>query len=240
MLRRTAALLSSAVFAVCCMPSVSAQPASERIDLSDKIIRDVNLVYIGADYLNPASVLFDNQEYAPASPDNLKVSAEAWEKTDRSKNWKPNWQDEFGDDVFYIDLQANYVITGICYLDTNGVQDWVIEDGEPFAWKQIGTFTTDTYQTWQGIQIEKPRATRYLRFSTACGDSGVSELAIYGYLDSPLSDAQKAKTDVKNSPSEYTSEKLMAGGKIGFNAFIDDPMSAIMAAGNVREYHNLS
>lgn len=240
MLRRTAALLSSAVFAACCMPAVSAAPVSEQIDLSDKIIRDVNLVYIGADYLNPASVLFDNQEYVPASPDQLKVSAESWEKTDRSKNWKPNWQDEFGNDIFYIDLQANYVITGICYLDTNGVQDWVIEDGAPFAWNQIGKFTTDSYQTWQGLQFEKPRATRYLRFTAPCGDSGVSELAIYGYLHSPLSDTQKAKTDAKNRPDEYALENLMAGGKIGFNAFIDDPMSAIMAAGNVREYHNLS
>ena len=240
MLKRIAALLCAAVITAGCMPAVSAEPASARIDLSDKIIRDQNLVYIGAEYLNPASVLFDNQEYAPESPDNLKVSAEAWAATDRSKNWKPNWQSEFGDDAFYIDLQGNYVITGICFLDTNGVQDWIIEDGEPFAWKQIGSFTTDAYQTWRGIQIETPRATRYLRFTTACGDSGVSELAVYGYLQSPLTDAQTAKTDVKFAPAEYEPKKISAGAQIGFNAFIDDPMSAIMAAGNVREYHNLS
>ena len=240
MFKRCLALLSAAVCAAAYMPTVCAAPVSARIDMSDKIIRDENLVYIGADYLNPASVLFDNQDYAPESPENTKVSAEAWAATERSKNWKPNWQSEFGDDAFYIDLQGNYVITGICFLDTNGVQDWVIEDGTPFAWEQIGKFTTDAYQTWRGCQIEKPRATRYLRFSTPCGDSGVSELAIYGYLDSPLTDAQKAKTGVKIISPITPQEKLMAGGKIGFNAFIDDPVSAIMAAGNVREYHNLS
>ena len=240
MWKRMIAMFSAIVCAVPFMPAVSAAPASERIDLSDKIIRDENLVYIGADYLNPASVLFDNQEYAPESPENTKVSAEAWAATERSKNWKPNWQSEFGDDAFYVDLQGNYVITGICFLDTNGVQDWVIEDGTPFAWKQIGKFTTDAYQTWRGYQIEKPRATRYLRFSTPCGDSGVSELAIYGYLDSPLTDAQKTKTGVKTAKAIKPQEKLYAGNQIGFNAFIDDPMSAIMAAGNIREYHNLS
>ena len=240
MLKRTVALLCAAVLSSACIPAVSAEPAAARIDLSDKIIRDLNLVYIGADYLNPASVLFDNQEYAPESPDHLKVSEEAWAATDRSKNWKPNWQSEFGDDAFYIDLMGNYVITGICFLDTNGVQDWTVEDGTPFAWKEIGAFTTDAYQTWRGVQIEKPRATRYLRFSTACGDSGVSELAIYGYLESPLTDAQKSKTAAKFISSEYEAQKISAGAQIGFNAFIDDPMSAIMAAGNIREYHNLS
>lgn len=240
MFRRSIALLFALMISGYFLPAVSAAPASGRIDLTDKIIRDENLVYIGADYLNPAAVLFDAQDYAPDSPENPKVSAETWAATDRSKNWKPNWQSEFGEDAFYIDLQANYVITGICYLDTNGVQDWVIEDGTPFAWQQIGKFTTDAYQTWQGYQIEKPRATRYLRFSTPCGDSGVSELAIYGYLASQLSDAQKAKTSAKPRPDSYHPEKLNAGGQIGFNAFIDDPMSAIMAAGNVREYHNLS
>lgn len=240
MIKRGISLLTAIVSTAVYMPKVSAAPAASRIDLSDKIIRDENLVYIGADYLNPASVLFDNQDYAPESPDHTNVSAEAWAATERSKNWKPNWQSEFGDDAFYIDLQANYVITGICFLDTNGVQDWIIEDGTPFAWKQIGKFTTDAYQTWRGYEIENPHATRYLRFSTPCGDSGVSELAIYGYLDSPLTDAQKEKTSAKIISPITPQEKLMVSGQIGFNAFIDDPMSAIMAAGNIREYHNLS
>lgn len=217
---------------------VSAAETPALLDVSAFQIMDENLVYIGADYLNAVSVLFNDQDKVPASPENTKVDAEVWANTDRSKNWKPNLQPEFGEDSFYIDMGANYVITGICFLDNNGVQDWVIEDGEPFAWKSRGGFTTDAYQVWRGVSFDTPRATRYLRFSTPCGDSGVSELAIYGYKQSELTDAQKQKTAVH--PAGISPTKLTAAQHIGFNAFIDDPITAIMAAGNVREYHNLS
>ncbi|MDD6279976.1 MAG: hypothetical protein PUA81_09360, partial [Oscillospiraceae bacterium] len=46
------------------------------------------------------------------------------------------------------------------------------------------------------------------------------------------------KTAAKTSDTPKTN--LTAGGTVGFNAFIDDPMTAICAAGNVREYHNLN
>ena len=219
-------------------PPVYAAPEPALLDVSGFSVMDENLVYIGADYLNPASVLFDDQDKVPASPETPSVDKALWSETEKSRNWKPNWQSEFGDDSFYMDLGANYVITGICFLDTNGVQEWTIEDGEPFQWKHLGSFTTDAYQTWRGVTVESPRATRYLHFTAPSGDSGVSELAIYGYKESELSGAQKEKTAAHTAVSQKI--KLSAGQKIGFNAFIDDPMTAIMAAGNVREYHNLS
>ncbi len=217
--------------------SVSAAE-SGLLDAAQFRIMDENLVYIGADYLNPASVLFDDQDKVPASFDNTKVDSALWEATTRNVNWKPNWQSEFGDDTCLIDLGANYVITGICFLDTNGVQDWAVYDSGPFDWVPLASFTTDSYNTWRGVQVEQPRATRYLRFVTPCGDSGVSELAIYGYLSSELTAEQKARDAAKATATPKMD--LTAGQRIGFNAFIDDPMTAIMAAGNVREYHNLS
>ena len=225
--------------AAAAVPAVPASAADEPVllDVSGFRIMDENLVYIGADYLNAASVLFDDQDKVPAAL-NEKFDQARWAETERGKNWKPNLQSEFGEDSFIIDMGANYRITGIGFLDTNGVNDWKIESGEPFDWTEIGTFTTDWYQAWRGIEITSDAPTRYLRFSTPCGDSGVSELAIYGYRTSDLSAAQQAKTAAKPSGSAKTD--LTAGQRIGFNAFIDDPMTAIMAAGNVREYHNLS
>ena len=221
------------------VPAAAAPPPEPKtlLDASAFIIRDENLVHSGADYLNPASVLFDDQDKAPESQ-SVTVSAEVFAETDLSKNWKPNWQAEFGEDSFYIDLGANYKITGIAFLDNNGVQDWLVEDGEPFAWQELTTFTTDSYQCWCKKTVEEPRTTRWLRFSTAAGDSGVAELAIYGELVSPLSAEQQEKTAAH--PSGTAKVKLSAAQQIGFNAFIDDPMTAIMAGGNVREYHNLS
>ncbi len=219
------------------MPAVSAAPASALLDASGFTVMDENLVYLGADYLNPATVLFDDQDKVPESPDKLTVDKAVFDATGR-KNWKPNWQSEFGEDAFYMDLGANYVITGLCFLDTNDVKDWKIEDGEPFAWNTRGSFTTDAYQTWRGLTFDSPRSTRWLRFSSSSGEAGVCELALYGYKESDLSAEQIEKTAAHSG--SYQKIDLSAGQRIGFNAFIDDPMTAIMAGGNVREYHNLS
>ena len=219
-------------------PAVTSAAEAGLLNAAGFKIMDENIVYIGADYLNAATVLFDDQDKVPQSPSNTMVAQDLWDATTRNVNWKPNWQAEYGDDIFYIDLGANYVVTGLCYLDTNGVQDWQVFDGDPFAWKSLTTFTTDAYNSWRGVTIETPRATRYLRFTTPAGDSGVSELAIYGYLDSALTAEQLARDAAK--PSGTPKTDLTAGQRIGFNAFIDDPMTAIMAGGNVREYHNLS
>ena len=231
----TAALTTAALLSAF-LPVRGTAAGSALLDVSDFQIYDENLVYIGADYLNPASVLFDDQDKVPASPEQTKVSQELWDATDRSHNWKPNWQAEFGDNVMFIDLGANYVITGLCFLDTNGVQAWNVYSGEPYSWTELTSFDTDSYNTWRGITLEKPVETRYLRFTAPAGDSGVSELALYGYKKSDLTDAQQSKP----SPAALLKSDLTAGQKIGFNAFIDDPMTAIFAGGNVREYHNFS
>ncbi len=214
----------------------AADTESALLDVTKFTIMDENLVHLGADYLRDVSVLFDDQDKVPASPENTSVASDLWEATDHT-NWKPNMQ-AFGDDSFYIDFGANYVITGICFMDSNGINEWTVESGEPFAWETIGAFTTDAYNSWRGLTFEDPDPVRYLRFSTPSGDSGVAELAIYGYFASELSKEQIAKTAPKPNTSEQIN--LTAGGTVGFNAFIDDPITAIMAGGNVREYHNFS
>ena len=226
-----------------CMSFLDATVFSESsksalLDVSQFTVMDENLVHLGSSFLNDVSVLFDEQDKVPESPENTTVDKEVFDGTDKNKNWKPNHQAEYGDDSFYIDLGANYVITGICYLDTNGINDWKVENGEPFQWNEILSFSTDAYMSWQGKTISNASPTRYLRFSTGSGDSGISELAIYGYKISELSDEQRLKTAAKTSDTPKTN--LTAGGTVGFNAFIDDPMTAICAAGNVREYHNLN
>ena len=239
MFKKITGLAAAAALALGSIPApcVSAAPVEGLLDVSQFRIMDENLVYIGADYLTDCSILFDDQDKVPASPDNTSVPSEIWEATSR-KNWKPNWQAEFGEDSFLIDMGANYVVTGICFLDTNDVKTWKVEDGEPFAWQEITSFDTDWYNSWRGLRFENPRETRYLRFSSSAGEAGVAELAIYGYKASELSDAQKARTAAKGTGSAPCT--LTAGQKIGFNAFIDDPMTAIMAGGNVREYHNFN
>ncbi|MBQ8927912.1 MAG: dockerin type I repeat-containing protein [Oscillospiraceae bacterium] len=239
MFRKITGIAAAAAVLLGTLPlqAISAAPEEGLLDVSGFRIMDENLVYIGADYLTDCTVLFDDQDKVPASPDNASVSSEVWEATSR-KNWKPNWQAEFGEDSFLIDMGANYVVTGICFLDTNDIKTWKVEDGEPFGWNEITSFDTDWYNSWRGLRFEDPRETRYLRFSSSSGETGVAELAIYGYKVSDLTDAQKKKTAARGTGSAPCT--LTAGQKIGFNAFIDDPMTAIMAGGNVREYHNFN
>lgn len=241
-LLRSASAALSAVFAVSSVPSdallLSSAQESELLDVSGFTILDENIVHLGSDYLNDVSVLFDDQDKVPESPDNTNVPVELWNNTDKSKGWKPNLQAEYGEASFYIDLKANYVITGVCFLDINGIADWKIEIGEPFSWQTAADFKTDSYQCWRSVKLDSTEPVRYMRFSSQSGDSGISEIALYGYRVSELTAEQTAKTAPKEN--KCPSENLTAGQKAGFNAFIDDPMTAVMAGGNVREYHNFS
>ena len=234
------AAAAAAAVSLSCASSFTALSAEDKtaqlLDITQFTVREENLVYLGASYLRDVSYLFDDQDKVPASIDSMSVDSETFTATSRS-NWTPNQQTEYGAASFYIDFGANYVITGIALLDTNGTPVWTISDGEPFAWHTVAEQTMDYYMSWRAIKFDDPQPTRYLHFSSDYCDSGVSELAIYGYKESELTAAQKAKTSAK--PSSAASD-LTAGQSAGFNAFIDDPMTAIMAAGNVREYHNFS
>ena len=110
-LNKYTAAAFTAVFAFTAIPFGSLIPAEAEepalLDVSGFTILDENLVHLGADYLNDVSVLFDDQDKVPESPDNTSVPSDLWEATDKSKGWKPNLQSELGDASFYIDLKGN-------------------------------------------------------------------------------------------------------------------------------------
>lgn len=242
MKRFMAAASAAAVYlaSLSAVPSRAAQEAPHLLDVSSFTIRDENFVHLSkGTYLRDVSYLFDDQDKVPASPDDTKVDKEVWEATSRS-NWTPNQQTEYGAASFYIDMGANYVITGIAFLDTNGTPTWTVSAGEPFSWHDIAKVNMDRYNSWRAVTFDKPQATRYLHFSSDYCDSGVSELAIYGYKSSELTATQKAKTAAVPKNGGVSDNGTPAGSRLGFNAFIDDPMTAMMSAGTIREYHNLS
>ena len=219
----------------------SAVEKSELLDVSGFVIRDENFVHLSkGTYLRDVSYLFDEQDKVPESPDNLNVGGDVLKATSKS-NWTPNQQMEYGAASFYMDLGANYVITAVAFLDTNGTPTWTISDGEPFSWHKIAEQNMNFYNSWRAIKFDKPEPTRYLHFSSDYCDSGVSEIAIYGYKQSELSDSQKKRTAPEKSLYPVSGETVTAAGKrLGFNAFIDDPITAMMSAGIIREYHNFS
>ena len=145
--------LLTALMALPAVPSAAVQPEAELLDISQFTVREENLVHLGAGYLRDVSYLFDDQDKVPASLESMKVDSAVWEATSR-KNWTPNQQMEYGAASFYIDFGANYVITGVAVLDTNGTPVWTISDGEPFSWNTIATQTMDWYNSWRAIKFE--------------------------------------------------------------------------------------
>lgn len=234
-----AAALSVAAASLSAFPT-SAADKSELLDVSGFVIRDENFVHLSkGTYLRDVSYLFDEQDKVPKSPDNMNVGSDVLKETSKA-NWTPNQQMEYGAASFYMDMGANYVVTAVAFLDTNGTPVWTVSDGEPFSWHTIAEQKMDYYNSWRVVTFDKPQPTRYLHFSSDYCDSGVSELAVYGYKESELTAAQKSKTAAKKSLYPISGTDTPSGKRVGFNAFIDDPMTAMMSAGTIREYHNLS
>lgn len=212
--------------------AVASAPARQAslIDVTGMEIQDENIVRI----VRPASVLFDEQDRVPKEPGG-SVPVSAFSKLN---TWQPGYNEEFGGAAFYIDLGAYYVIESIGALDRNASPTWTIQSGKPFHWNTEAVFTMDYYNAWRNIPLRSHEPTRYLHFQSSGIDSGVIELALYGYKTGELTqaDLDQEAPDAAEIPSDH----LTAGQFVGANAFIDDPMDALKGLGNVREYHNLS
>ena len=119
--RRLAAIAAALFIASGCFAAFPASAAemSELIDVSSFVIHDENFVHLSkGTYLRDVSYLFDEQDKAPTSPENMNVGSEVLKATSKA-NWTPNQQTEYGAASFYMDMGANYVITAIAFLDTN-------------------------------------------------------------------------------------------------------------------------
>ena len=136
LINRTAAVLTAASVLAggAAFPSMSISTADaadktpELLDMSQFTVYDENFVHLSAGtYLRDVSYLFDEQDKVPASAENPKVDSSVLSETSKA-NWTPNQQTEYGAASFYVDFGANYVITGIAFLDTNGTPTWTVSD----------------------------------------------------------------------------------------------------------------
>ena len=75
--------------------SEGAEPAL--LDSTQFTVMDENLVHLGSSFLNDAHVLFDEQDKVPESPENTEVGKAVFDATNKSTNWKPNLQPEYGE-----------------------------------------------------------------------------------------------------------------------------------------------
>ncbi len=202
------------------------EPVSRKIVLTPEQVTDESIAFIQDSYITPASVLLDEQDKMPDIPE------EALAEKPTSKNWSPLKKMDYCPVTCYIDLGAYYYITDIGLFDSNGVNNLTFRMGEPFQWEDVFSVRTSMYQAWRMFSVEA-ESTRYVQIVSETTDSGINELALYGYRDE--SKEVKDSTYIPEEKAVVTVDKA-----VGANGFIDDPMDVLGTLGNVREYHNLT
>lgn len=207
--------------------SVSAKDQSKLLDINSFTI--INENYIEKTERG-AKILFNNQGKLPNSPtlikgDNLEL-----------ETWQPNYNISFGEPSFYIDLKGYYVITDISYYDTYASSISKVYQGEPFNWSEIGTLNLNGYKAYKILKNKTAIPTRYIRVTSNMLQTGIAELGLYGYKVRDLTKTEIMKTGPKTNQSIKTN--LTAGGKIGTNAFVDDPYTALASVLNIRQYYS--
>lgn len=143
--------------------------------------------------------------------------------------WFPGWDSTRYPASVIIDLRAEYNLTHVYLYDSNGSGDFVVEAGPPFAWSQLFRYDMGAFNQWIARTVSV--RTRYLRLTaTVPGGSIPREVILYGTIVA----GQTPQPDPAPTPHlRPTVDQL-----IGTNAFIDDPLGLMEAAGGIREYHN--
>lgn len=230
-MKKLLALLLILPLLLCCIGSAApgvlpAEPESVRLSLQPSQIQDECTAFLYSGYTTLAGTLLNEQEKLPETPDGALLEAPS------SANWQPLKKSDYCPIRCLIDLGEYYKITAIGLYDTNGVTDFTVRMGTPFAWTQALSIKTDAYRCWRVFSVE-PISTRYLQLESSFFDSGVNEIAFYGYRD--------ADHEREEPPAAEGERALISADQaIGANGFIDDPQDVLGVLGNLREYHNLS
>jgi len=85
-----------------------------------------------------------------------------------------------------IDLGNERTIAKFWFFDTFNVGRVRLEAGEPGAWQEIAVVSTERFQSWVAIPVDRP--CRYLRFSRLDAGANVAEIAVDEYTPSGLAD----------------------------------------------------
>lgn len=212
------------------------------MEKSDRLKADAQPQLIGAEsfhYLNlnimnmpdrGGAILFDDQSHFPQTP--VKTDCSRLDTT----TWQPSWSAVYGTPCFYIDLGAYYIITDIGLFDTYGSPELTIAQGTPDSFQVIGTKVLNSYKQYSSVHNDIQKPVRYLKFTSSEVQTGLSEVALYGYYAGELTNEDLKRTGKK--PVSEKQDPLTAGDKIGANAFADDPFVSLSALGNIREYYS--
>ncbi|MBO9609617.1 MAG: fibronectin type III domain-containing protein [Paenibacillaceae bacterium] len=128
-----------------------------------------------------------------------------------------------------IDLGADYHLTDIYMYDTYASGNVKISYGTPGNWQTLFTDPLSGYFTWTARTVDA--TTRYLRYQETINTS-LPEIVVYGTRVGAMQPPSPPQPTIPNPSTATPMDQF-----IGMNAFIDDPIDKMQAAGFVREYH---
>ncbi len=125
-----------------------------------------------------------------------------------------------------IDLGVNHNLSSIWVFDVNDSDTLRIFTGSLAGWTEAGYLFLNQYNAWQSFMLNVDARFVMLRFrSPACR---IAEFVLYGNaLGTP---------SIPPQPTAHPPKVMQQ--LIGVNAFVDDPLLRIKAAGSLREYHD--
>ena len=140
--------------------------------------------------------------------------------------WEPGSADWIYPCYAMIDLKGICNITDICIFDTEGSDALDVYIGEPFNWTYAFTDSLKNTDTWN---IHQPgQASRYIRLKINSPNTKLAEIVVYA----------SRLEEIEATPEPVSHETTTMDQLIGMNAFIDDPLGRMAAAGFIREYHS--
>lgn len=201
--------------------SVHAENQGTKINLTQTNLIDENI----SAPLRPSTYLIDDQDKVPVYPEMIENGVFQSMKDD---TWHPSSFENKAS--FIIDLKTEYQITYIAYRLTTGTTTLTFHYGTPFHWENIEKRFHNNTKEW--ILFPVTVNTRYLQIVSSNAESGISEIALYGYQtgENP-SNPGSPTTPITKTPVDQF---------VGMNAFIDDPLDVLRVSGIIREYHNFS
>ena len=152
--------------------STESNPLTQRVLLEPDMLRG-ETAFAG----NVASVA-DEQALVGDPPTGKPVSG--WDFDYRHQQSLPH--------AVVIDLGRDRALAKFWFFDTFNVGTLRLEVGEPGAWQEVAVVSTERFQSWVAIPLD--RTCRYLRLSRLDAATNIAEIAIDEYTPQGLADLE--------------------------------------------------
>lgn len=166
------------VVAVVALNACGANEAGETGPLTRRVPLEANMLKGETEFVGNVAALVDEQSLVGDPPTGKPVTG--WDFDYRYTQTLPH--------CVLIDLAVERPIARVWFFDTFNVGKLRLEVGEPGKWQEVATVTTERFQSWVPISVD--RTCRYLRLSRLDAAANIAEIAIDEYTPAGLAELE--------------------------------------------------